>query len=118
MKKTISFVLGLMIFLVLVGSVIAQECIDSDDGVDYVNNGTVEIRVETGSAYYHDTCSIYYDDILVEYSCNQHKPALVSEIYTCEYGCRDGACLVDDTRLKSELNWWQRFVYWLKNLFS
>jgi len=118
MKKSPILILSTIIILFLITNITAIECFDSDKGVNYNTKGVVEIRTSTGSAYYNDTCSIIEKDTLIEYSCNKEGPALLnSSKYECEKGCEDGACLSYVEALPGN-NPWQKFINWLKGLFS
>ena len=70
-----------------------QTCDDTDGGINYPVQGTVTTCGPTPSPPCHlfiDHC--LDDQMLVEYFCNAEN-ASQNVTITCEFGCRDGACL-------------------------
>jgi len=68
-------------------------CTDSDGGKNYYQRGTVKVNDTTYTDYCLDSSR------LVEYSCPTDKNQIsgwslivITDIYTCPYGCEDGAC--------------------------
>ena len=65
-------------------------CSDTDGGVNYFEAGTIGGMT--------DVC--VDETTLREYSCGYSESRgffIKSETYTCPYGCRDGACICEDT---------------------
>lgn len=76
------------------GGEVGSDCVDSDGGKDYFNQGTVIIDSRTKT----DTCTnsegtieAYSSGYVLEFFCEG------SEIHYCEYGCLNGACSESDS---------------------
>lgn len=64
-------------------------CTDSDNGVNYNVQGTVNNKISGVTASNSDSCN---GDVLTEYSCNTDK-TIKSQTYTCPNGCLNGKCV-------------------------
>jgi hypothetical protein len=66
-------------------------CTDTDGGINYAVKGNVSGMWEDGSMASNqpDVCG---EDILNEFYC-EDSGILNTSVYTCPYGCQDGACL-------------------------
>ena len=68
---------------------VAQHCKETDGGYDIYTKGVIyPFGVEPGKS---DVC--INDKTLAEYGCNPDGSYGGDKQYTCEYGCKDGACL-------------------------
>lgn len=97
MKKII---LILFMLLVLVGLAYAQQCTDTDGGIDYYVRGTV---VDISGYSHTDECSSSRE--LVEYFCHS-SGYYGADFHTCPFGldCVDGVCggIVTTTTIPTE----------------
>jgi len=105
-KLAISILLGIF----LIGIVSAVDCIDSDEGKNYDVAGNVQIGENT----YWDECMSdkFLDkkdsDDVYEYFCDD--VSFNTEMYTCQYGCDEGAC--------SPPGFFRRILNWFGRLFG
>lgn len=69
-----------------------RSCFATDDGVDYVVPGEVSITFSDGSTTTagEEFCK---GDVLHESYCTASNSDASIQMYTCPFGCRDGACL-------------------------
>lgn len=61
-------------------------CTDSDDGKNYYVKGSCSDKIQT----YTDNCLL---NVVNEWYCDSVSNSCKNEVYTCPYGCQDGACL-------------------------
>jgi len=66
------------------------DCIDSDSGIDYYTRG----KITHSGITLRDSCATDFD--LNEFYCNSEGGSN-SEKYRCQYGCKDGACVQEET---------------------
>lgn len=103
MKRGVGLFVLVFLALILLNSINAEvissvpasvSCTDSDGGLNYNIKGIVDSSyngVKTSSA---DKCAVNGKD-LVEYFCTNNR--FDSRQYTCEKGCKDGACISAET---------------------
>ena len=71
----------------------AQECTDSDGGRAYYTKGVIMVRGEPASGTYFDIC-LNDNTRMNEWHCEDD--IAVKSVYTCPYGCEEGACKYDE----------------------
>ncbi len=96
MKKVI---LAVFIIFILSSFVLAQECQDTDGGIDYYEKGVAFIY-ESDKENTEDYCTNEHQ--LREYYCKESSTGVASDHYTCPEGCLDGACLGEEVPLGEE----------------
>ncbi|MCK5593741.1 MAG: hypothetical protein KAI18_00715, partial [Candidatus Aenigmarchaeota archaeon] len=92
-KKYFMLIVGLFFVLLTSGVYAVTDCLESDDGLSYYTKGSI-YQVEgtdvIESSMHDDECSINNNDVLIEYYCDGLD--IKDTLYTCTYGCNDGAC--------------------------
>lgn len=71
-----------------------DECTDTDGGVDHSVKGTVYGRNKLTGTFKMETDKCDGPSLLIEEFCDpySHSAEFQSSLYTCPYGCADGAC--------------------------
>jgi hypothetical protein len=91
MKKVVLIFFSLILVFSMLGFVSAQTCTDSDNGINYHVQGSVN----KSSFLFEDRCEP--DGLLKEYYC-QSNDEEGFERYKCPNGCSNGACLCPTTK--------------------
>ena len=83
----LSLILGIML-VGMTGFVLAENCTDSDGGLDYFVKG----ELTADNITYEDTCTD--SNFIKEYFCD--NPPIYYDNYYCPNGCNEGVCLATD----------------------
>jgi hypothetical protein len=122
MKKIL--LLGLFILLIGISFVSAEECSDSDGGVDYNTKGTLTLIIEGETYLAEESCVIDTNPSPTGYVWNEVSSCSGDDCYvregycetfessgdwwqetSCENGCSDGACMIKCDENQKKEDW-------------
>lgn len=71
---------------------VERSCLESDDGLDKYEKGTLYITIGDDSDSFSDYCASG-SKLIERYCCGNDDTSTCSDTVICAYGCLDGACL-------------------------
>ncbi len=88
---------------------IQESCIDSDDGKNYYEAGSVILEKNKKALVKEDTCVNKWG-LLREYYCMTGSNKFYTSYYICPNGCVNGACVEEQNVFKNRFTWLNPFL--------